>query len=196
MSTFGQYSFGSFGSGISVSADGSPVAKVAGVHIAWGGVKALAAAYTFKDADSAEAGEKVIRYGTVIARITAATDATAVGKFVPLLGTGAAGQYTAYNGDATMAVSVAEGDVFLVNRSKHENDVLSDHVEALDGGRMYKQRILVVGYGDGTGGYPDAAADAADLVALGISAVAANTFKTALPQIYFVTEGNPAPLNA
>lgn len=196
MSTFGQYSFGSFGSGISVSADGSPVAKVAGVHLHWGGIAGLAAARTFKDADSVEAGEKFIRYGTIIARITAATDTTAIGKFVPLLGTGAAGQYTAYNGDAAMAVSVAEGDVFLVNRSKHENDVLSDHVEALDGGRMYKQRLFVVGYGDGTGGYPDAATDAADLVALGISAVAANTFKAALPQVYFVTEGNPAPAAA
>lgn len=199
MSTFGQYSFGKFGSGITVSADGSPVAKVAGVQIGWAGVKAVAAAYTFKDQDSVEAGEKFIRYGTLVARVTAASagtlalDANIVGKFVPFVGTGAAGQYTAYNGDATMAVSTAEGDVFIINRSVHEDDVLSDHPEAIDGGRIYKRRLLVTDYGDGVVTYNDYATDLADIAALGLTLPSANAFKTALPQVYFVVEGNTAP---
>lgn len=186
MSTFGRYDFGKFGSGISCTADGSPVAKVAGVRLAWGAIPAVAAARVFKDADTVDAGEKFVRYGTIICRITAATDATEVGKFMPYMALPGGGR----------TLSTEEGDVFLVNRSVRENDVLSDHAEALDGGRMYKRRLLVVGYGDGTGGYPDAATDAADLTALGITAFVAATFKTALPQIYFVTEGNPAPVAA
>lgn len=180
MSSFGQYSLGSVGSGISCSADGSPVAKIAGVMIAWAGVPAIAANRTFKDFDLVEAGEKFIRYGTIVCRITAATDPTEVGKFMPFMAVPGGGR----------TLSTAEGDVFLINRSVHQDDAASDHPEALDGGRMYKQRLLVVGYGDGTGGYPDAASDAADLTALGITAFVAATFKTALPQVYFVTEGN------
>lgn len=187
MSSYGQYSLGGVGSGISVSADGSPVAKVAGVTIAWASVPTMAAARTFKDYDNVEAGEKYIRYGTIVCRITAATDATEVGKFAPLVGTGVAGQY---NDDATRAVSTAEGDVFIVNRSVHQDDIASDHPEVIDGGRVYKRRLFVVGYGDGTGGYPDAASDAADLVALNLeAAMVAATFKAALPQVTFVTEG-------
>lgn len=201
MSSYGQYNLGGFGSGIACTADGTPRAKVAGVHVFWPGVKALAAARTFKDADSVEAGERYIRYGTIIARVTAGATVdgiSPIGRFVPLIGTGAAGQYTTYNGDATMAVSVAEGDLFLVNRSKHEDEAFSDHVEALDGGRFYIRRLLVQGYGDGTGGYPGAADDAADVTAL-FGALALPTsaqFKAALPQIFFVTEGNPAPVSA
>jgi hypothetical protein len=201
MSSYGQYNLGGFGSGISCTADGTPRAKVAGVHMFWPGVKALTAARTFKDADSVEAGERYIRYGTIIARVTAGATVNGIspiGRFVPLIGTGAAGAYTGYNGDATMAVSVAEGDLFLVNRSKHEDEAFSDHVEALDGGRMYIRRLLVAGYGDGTGGYPDAATDAADVTALfaGATIPTAAQFKAALPQIFFVTEGNPAPVSA
>lgn len=202
MSTFGQYSLGSFGSGISVSADGSPVAKIAGIQVGWAGVKALAAARTFKDSDSVEADEKFLRYGTLMARVTAASagtlaiDPAIVGKFVPFSGGGAAGDYTSYNGDATMAVSILEGDVFILNRSVHENDVASDHPEAIDGGRIYKRRLLVTGYGDGIVTYSDYATDLADIAALGFDAEgipSAVNFKAALPQVYFVVEGNAAP---
>ena len=202
MSTFGQYSFGKVGAGISVSADGSPSTKIAGGQLGWAAIVAVAADYTFKDVDFVEAGEKFIRYGTVLARVTAASagtialDANIVGKFVPLLGGGAAGDYTSYNGDATMAVSIAEGDVFVANRSVHEYDVVSDYAEMIDGGRVYKRRLLVDDYGDGVVTYPDYAADLADLTALTFATEglpSAAVFKAALPQISFVVEGNVAP---
>lgn len=201
MGNYGRYEFGKFGSGISCSADGSPVAKVAGVQLAWAAIVAVAEARKFKDEDTVEAGEKFIRYGTVVCRITSSTTATEVGKFMPymtgtLSGTGNIINTLAAVGGITRVQSLAEGDVFLVNRSVHEDDVLSDYPEVFDGGRMYKQRLLVVGYGDGTGGYPDAATDAADLTALGIPAILAASFKAALPQISFVNEGNAAPVAA
>lgn len=186
MSSFEQYSLGNVGSGISVTADGSPGAKVGGVTIVWASVPTVAANRTFKDSDLVEAGEKFIRYGTLVCRITAAADATEIGKFAPFDGTGAA---TSYADDATRAVSLVEGDVFIVNRSVHQDDPKSDHLEVIDEGRVYKRRLLVVGYGDGTGGYPDAATDAADLTALSLTAFPSATLKTALPQVYFVTEG-------
>jgi hypothetical protein len=195
MSTFGRYEIGSkFGSGISCSADGSPVAKIAGVQIAWAAVPAVAAARKFKDEDTVEAGEKFIRYGTPVARILTSGTASEVGMFMPV-GVALGGR----------TISLTEGDVFLINRSVHENDILSDHPEALDGGRMYIRRLIVDGYGSGAAGvagsagfadsgtYAGAAEDAADIAALGIDPMTAVQFKAALPNISFVTEGNAAP---
>ncbi len=91
-------------------------------------------------------------------------------------------------------LSVAKGDVFITNESTHENDRNSNHPPVIDGGRVYKKRLLVVGYGDGTeanttdvyAGSPTE--NAADLTVLGVTAFVAATFATAFPMITFVTE--------
>jgi hypothetical protein len=206
MGSYGRETFDTIGGfGITLTADGAPVAKAGGVTLAWAAVPALAAVYTFKHEDIAQAGEKVIRYGTILCKITSSTTATEVGKYMPYMtgtitGTGDATINTlAAVGGITRVQSLAEGSVFAVNQSVHENDRQSDFPAAIDGGRVYKRRLLVVGYGDGTGGDNDvadgaelyagsAAENAADLAALGIAAMPAANFKAALPQITFVTE--------
>jgi hypothetical protein len=140
MGTYGNELYDVVGSGITVSADGRPKAKAGGVTIAWAAVPALSAAYTFKWNDAALISEKVIRYGTILCRITAATDGTEVGKFMPYMATPGGGR----------TLGQGLGDAFILNETVHENDRKSDHPTALDGGRMYKRRLLVVGYGDGT----------------------------------------------
>jgi hypothetical protein len=209
MGSYGRETYDTIGGlGLTLTADGAPVAKVAGVTLAWAGVPVLAADYTFKHSDIARAGEKVIRYGTILCRVIASATADEVGKFIPyaaggtLTGTSQVITPAAATGSVARTISVAEGDVFAVNESLHENDRLSDHPAAIDGGRVYRRRLLVVGYGDGTGADNDntppnsggayyagaAAENAADLAALGLIAVPAATFKTALPHITFVTE--------
>lgn len=152
MGSYGRETLDVFGAtGITVTADGAPVAKVAAATLSWAGVPAHdAAERTFKHDDLVDATEKFIRYGTVICRITAATDGSEVGKFMPYMATPGGGR----------TLSTAEGDVFVVNESIHYGDRNSDYPVAIDGGRVYKRRLLVVGYGDGTEGVNTAVAGA------------------------------------
>lgn len=188
--------------GLTVTADGAPVAKVAAATLAWDAVPAHdVAERTFKHDDFVDSTEKFLRYGTVICRITSSTTASEVGKFMPYMtGTLSGGNLIntlAAVGGITRVQSLAEGDVFVINESIHQGDRNSDYPVAIDGGRVYKRRLLVVGYGDGTESetgqgrekYAGAAAEnAADLAYLNIDACLAASFKLALPQITFVTE--------
>lgn len=134
MSAFGLETFDKIGSGITVSSDGSPVAKAAGVTIAWSEVPAETANATYESFDYVVAGEKYIRYGTVLVRILTATDTTLIGKFIPY-------GLPAPAGGTVSAGS--RGDWVILNRSVHENDRASDHVEAIEGGRVYAKRLDV-----------------------------------------------------
>lgn len=147
MSTFGRKVEEKFGFGINVSADGRPQAKAGGVTFEWAGVTAAVSAYTVlppggtaaanffragaADIDYVDAGEKFLRYGTVIQKIVGGTSA---GKYVPY-GT------SPIPGSGT-ALSAEPGDVFIVNGNVHEADSYSDHPEAIYGGRVWKNRIL------------------------------------------------------
>lgn len=140
MGSYGLETFDKIGAAITLSADGAPKAKAGGVTIAWAGVPALSADYTFKDTDYAYSGDKVIRYGTVVCRITAATDPTEIGKFMPYMASPGGGR----------TLSTAKGDVFAINETVKMSDPQSDFPSAITGGRVYQRRLLVVGYGDGT----------------------------------------------
>jgi len=163
MGSYGRETGEVFGSaGITLTADGAPVAKVAGATIAWAGVPALAADYTFKHDYLAPAGAKVIRYGTIICRITAATDGTEVGKFMPYMA----------EPDGGRTLSTAEGDVFAVNETVNMDDRNSDYPAAIDGGRVYRRRLLVIGFGDGTENTSNARLGAVTVAVNAVTAVA------------------------
>jgi len=189
MGSYGRESLFVIGAtGITVTADGAPHPKVAGATLVWDAVPAHdASEREFKHDDLVDATEKFIRYGTVICRITAATDTTEIGKFMPYMATPGGGR----------TLSTAKGDAFIVNESIHEGDRNSDYPVAIDGGIVYRRRLLVEGYGDGTETetgegrelYAGAAAEnAADLAYLGIDAFPAADFETAFPLVTFVTE--------
>lgn len=169
MSTYGIESFDKIGSGITVSADGNPKQKQGGITIAWAAVPAMAADVTFESFDYVKTGEKYLRYGTVVCRITAATDATEIGKFMPYMATPGGGR----------TLSTSKGNVFVLNESVHEQDRMSDHGGgAIEGGRIYTSRVLVAGFGDATGlPYTDL--------------FSATTFATACPTFLYVTDALP-----
>lgn len=168
MSTYGIETFDKIGSGITVSADGAPKQKQGGITIAWSAVPAMSADATFESFDYVKTGEKYLRYGTVVCRISAATDATEVGKFMPYMASPGGGR----------TILTTKGNVFVLNRSVHEEDRMSDHVEAIEGGRIYTSRVLVATFGDATGlPYTDLLAKA--------------TFDAACPNFYYVTDALP-----
>ena len=117
--------------GIQLSADRRPEAKTDGVTFDWSSVTALAkdtylaesldeSGNPLPDAVAIPAGEKVLRYGTPIQR------RTSDGAFVLALTGGAVGR----------------GDVFLVNQTVLKSDRYSAHPNAIDGGRIFKDRLL------------------------------------------------------
>jgi len=117
--------------GIQLSSDGRPEAKPGGVTFDWSSVTALAKdtylaeslddnGDPLPDAVAIPAGEKVLRYGTPIQR------RTSDGAFVLALTGGAVGR----------------GDVYLVNQTVLKSDRYSAHPNAIQGGGVFKARIL------------------------------------------------------
>lgn len=132
MGSFGQETYDSIGYGITVTADGAPKAKAGGVTIDWDSVPAFANDAEFEGFQKVKSGDKFLRYGTILVKITAASDATKVGKFTVYGATVAGG-----------TLSEARGDIFILNESVNEDDHASSHPAVIDGGRVYKERLNI-----------------------------------------------------
>lgn len=131
LGTFGRQVLGTIGTSIQVSADGRPKAKAGGVTIDWATVAAVAGAdVTWLDNFIVKIGEKGLRYGQVICRITAS------GKFGPYDPLAADGRQT-----------LAQGACYVINESVNSNDPRSDHPEAIEGGLIFLERVIQSGVG-------------------------------------------------
>lgn len=149
MSTYGFNRIENIGKGIQVTADGAPIAKAGGVTIDWGSVVAAAADTTYQDNDVVYTGEKFLRYGQVVCKILtstggtdAANSASKIGKYAPF---GVTTSVNTGGGTDTLTLSIAKGDCYVINESIHENMDNSDFPPAIDGGRVWKKRLLVGG---------------------------------------------------
>lgn len=72
MTSFGQTTVDTIGASVQVSADGSPEMKSGGVSIDWTSVVAISGSdVTYLDGVAVKVGEKALRYGQVVTRITA-----------------------------------------------------------------------------------------------------------------------------
>ncbi len=188
MSTYGQTRLDRVGKSIQVTADGAPKAKAGGITTAWSLIAAFAADFTVRPTgetnpagsgfyeqnpsdDFVYAGEKYLRYGSIMCRIVGGT---ADGLFAPF-GT----DLTTPGG----ALSTAKGDVYVLNESVHENEPGSDHGgAAIDGGRIFAKRLLVIGLN------PAAAAEVTALHGATVTAMPRATFEAALPNFTYVAE--------
>jgi hypothetical protein len=129
MSTFGRVSLGTVGRSVKVTADGNPEMKAAGVTIDWSTVAAVAGAdVTLEDGVLVKIGEKFLRFGQVIAKITAS------GKYGPWDIAAADGRQL-----------LVQGDAFILLETVKENDLHSDHPPVLYGGLCFKSRIIQSG---------------------------------------------------
>ena len=191
MSSYGQQRLERVGKSIQLTADGAPKAKAGGITILWAAVAAASADFAVRPTgetssggsgyyeqnpsdDYVYAGDKFLRYGTIMCKIVGGAQA---GKFAPYGTTVGSGNTIA---DAT-SLSIAKGDVYALNYSVHEYELGSDHLgAAIDGGRIFAARALVVGIN------PNAAAEA---TALGlVAAMPRADFEAVLPNFTYALD--------
>lgn len=109
-----------------LSADGRPRAKLAGVTIDWSTVAAVSGSdVTVADGLVVKIGEKYLRYGQVITRITAS------------------GKYGPYDPGASDGRELmVRGRCFLLNVTALELDTGDENPEAIYGGQVWRARII------------------------------------------------------
>lgn len=147
MATYGYKEVQRVGSGIQVLVHGKDVNwKVGGVTIDWAAITAESADREIRPAgetvntnflssnapadDYVYAGEKFIRYGTVLCRISGGTYD---GYFAPYGSTSIGGG----------ALLKTRGNMYICNMSVHDGDVASDHAHGVfEGGTVWKYRLL------------------------------------------------------
>jgi hypothetical protein len=124
--TFGRQIVETVGRSIQVSADGVPEFKSAGVTVDWASVVAIAGSdVTYLDGVVVKVGEKALRYGQVLTKITAT------------------GLYAVYDpGAADGSQTLTRGEAFIVNETIREDELNSNHPPVFDGGRVFLDRIL------------------------------------------------------
>jgi hypothetical protein len=129
MSTsFGRTTVGTAtGNPVQVLADGRTDGfKTGGVTIDWTTVTAVSgSAATLADGTVVAIGDKYLRYGTILDKITAS------GKYGPV-------DTAASDGREAMA----RGDSFILNETVVESEVGSDHVPCFDAGLVFEDRLL------------------------------------------------------
>jgi hypothetical protein len=131
LGTYGRTSVAGAGTSVEVSADGAPEAKTGGVTIDWATVAAVAGAdVTWNDGVTVKIGEKGLRYGQVITKITAS------GKYGPY-------DPAAVDGRQTLT----KGEAYILNRSALQLEPKDEHPEAIFGGRVFWDRIINSGGG-------------------------------------------------
>ena len=148
MSSYGYNQYEKIGRGISVSVDGRPQYKAGGITVAWAAVTAANADFEVRPEgetsglsfygtgapadDYVYAGEKFIRWGTVMCKIIGGTYD---GKYAP---------YGTSGGNlAGGTLSKANGDCFILPESIHEAALGSDHPAVIQGGLVFKHRLKV-----------------------------------------------------
>jgi hypothetical protein len=126
MSTFGQTTLATIGRTPKVTADGCPEMKAAGVTIDWSVVAAVSGAdVVLSDGLTVYIGEKYLRYGQILTKITAS------------------GKYSVYDFAAVDGrQTLTPGECFVLNETVKENDRASDHPPVLFGGLIWKDRLI------------------------------------------------------
>jgi hypothetical protein len=164
-------SLGKFGRGIQLSADGFPKAKAGGITFDWTDANVVALAKDTYLEDQLDqnraplpgsvaipAGTKVLRYGTPVER-------QGDGSFKLAQGAG------------------VKGEVFLLNESVTEDDGRASNPIAIDGGRVFKDRILTSDSGNNVIGKD---VDGADVTLSGLPTFA--QLEAVLPTITYAQD--------
>lgn len=142
MGTFGRRILDTIGRVVRCSADGRPRQKAGGVTIDWSTVTAVTDDTTLSDGTVVKAGDKYLRYGQVLGKITA------TGYFGPIA-TAAGGATAATDGRQTVDATV-RGDAFILDETVLLSQSASDHPAVFDGGLVFKSRLLMGGNGQPT----------------------------------------------
>lgn len=119
---------------VELTQDGRPEVAAFGVQVDWSTVDALGAKTTFPDGIVVEAGEKVLKVGQLLAKITSGPTAGQYGPFDP----------SASDGRQTLT----RGDAVLVNQLVHQNEYeWALPGGGITGGKVWKARLIQAGTG-------------------------------------------------
>ena len=137
MTTYGRTIFGNPGSPVRVSADGSPEYKFGGVTIDWSTVAPAAADVTLDTYVEIPSGQRGLRYGTVIAEITA---------------TGLYGPYD--DGASDGRQTLTRGACYILDQTVLELGSIAgipgratNHPAVIEGGLVWRDRLVIGGDG-------------------------------------------------
>lgn len=126
--SYGQEILGQVGRSIGVLADPTTaIWKIGGITFKWTSVGVAPDDVTLEDNVKIDAGEKFLRYGTVVRRDTD-------GEFVLALDTD----------------TLIQGETFVVPFTVREQDAHSNHFGVVEGGGLFLARLLVGGAGQPT----------------------------------------------
>lgn len=113
---------------INVSADGAPKFKAGGVTIDWSTVAAISGSdVVYEDNVTVKVGEKALRYGTILYRLSD-------GRYGPATA-------ATISGGATLK----RGETYIVFETMLEEENMSNHPGVIDGGRVFRDRLVVGG---------------------------------------------------
>ncbi len=130
MGGFGQEVIGTFKFGSSVRASNNPEGMRGGT-IDWGLIPAATENTSFNDGREVKVGEKCLRYGTVLVRITAEVPSK--------------NMFALYDRNATDGrQQLGRGDSYILDETICESDSHSNP-RLFDGGSAWKARLLVGG---------------------------------------------------
>lgn len=135
MPGFGTQALSAIGGALQVAADGEPARIASGITLDWATITAAAAAVTYNDGVAVAIGEKALRYGQVLTRITATS------KYGPFDSAAVDGRQL-----------LVRGAVRINNTTIKENTVgvATDYPDVISGGIVWKERLLVGGAGQPT----------------------------------------------
>jgi len=140
MTTFGRTTLGTTGSGVRVSADGEPEAKPGGITLDWSTVTAVTSDTTYNDGIVVPSGQKALRYGQILCKITAS--GASQGMFGPYASGASDGRQT-----------LTRGSCYILDETVLERNALgfasppSDHPAVIEGGLLWRDRLLIGGAG-------------------------------------------------
>jgi hypothetical protein len=125
---YGPNTIGSIGTSVEVLVRGVGDKKVGGVTLDWATVAAVGSDTTWNDGVIIYAGQKGLRYGQVVAKITAG------GKYGPYDPAAADGRQ-----------NLVRGECFILNRSASAIEPRDDYPEVIYGGDVWLERIIQSG---------------------------------------------------
>ncbi|MGI8655471.1 MAG: hypothetical protein ACR2LC_09655 [Pyrinomonadaceae bacterium] len=139
MESYGRQILTSTGRSVTVACDMDMEWKTAGITVDWSTVAAAGSDTALADDTPLKSGQKALRFGQIMTKITSVVNDSKVGYYGPYDPAATDGRQT-----------LARGSAYILNQTQLENNLVpglpsgaSDHPAVFDGGRVWRARLLV-----------------------------------------------------
>lgn len=131
------------GVSLTISSDGRPEFPTGGITLDWDAIPVAGVTTVWPQTVTLLAGKKGFRYGTLICRIITDDDGFKVGYFAPYDATATDGRQLVTRGDCFLALSSWLQEIEGIG-------VDADHPPVIQGGEVFRARLLMGGAGQPT----------------------------------------------